>query len=652
MRFRYFHIVVVAAILSGCGGSEQSSAPRATAPARHVAMPWKESGLSGREAAAHLLNRFTFGPKPGDVDALLAEGLEHWFADQLRGDLPDPALDDRLASFTALRKSGDEIAALYPPPGQVLLLAKNEGVLPPLGEQSTDTLGRPRREYVEFLRSYGKEKGFLPQQDIVRQLLDRKILMAAESRNQIAEVMDDFWFNHFNVSLAKLPEKGLVLTFDRDAIRPRVFGRFRDLLGATAKHPAMLRYLDNATSTAAEGVPTTMSLAMDRYSALPGERGDRARQAVARARADQTDMESQVNGVIPKQFRNGKGLNENYAREVMELHTLGVDGGYTQHDVTELARIFTGWTIYPSGPLLEKVRENLDRKMERAGKAGFIRDGDFLFRADAHDAGRKVFLGRLFPEGGDEGEGEEALDMLAAHPSTARHIARELAAHFVSDAPSDTLVSRIAAVFTATKGDIRALLCAIVASPEFWAEARRRSKIKSPFELAVSAVRSTGSRLTEEQSLEQWVSRMGEPLYACQAPTGYPDRGQFWISAGSLISRMNFGLAIAAGRIPGVESDLAALIGPREPESAGASLELYSRLLLPEIDPSATVNRLIAAVRQVDLEKKVSRLGSGDQANGDSEAFPLAGDATGPLPPLQASRVVGLIIGSPEFQRH
>jgi uncharacterized protein (DUF1800 family) len=615
-------------------------------------MPWRTAGLTDREAAAHLLNRFTFGPRPGEVDELLSEGLERWFSDQLGGDLPDPELDARLASLSALRLSGDEIAATYPPPGQILLLARSEGVIPSPGDQYTDTLGRPRKDYIEFLRSYGRDKGFLPQRDLVRQLLDRKILMAVWSRNQVAGVMDDFWFNHFNVSLAKLPEKGLVLTFDRDAIRPRVFGRFRDLLGATAKHPAMLRYLDNASSTAAEGVPTTMSLAIDRYSALPGQNGVQARQAIARGRADRSDMERQVNAVIPKQLRNGKGLNENYAREVMELHTLGVDGGYTQNDVTELARILTGWTVYPSGPLLEKVRENLDRKMERAGKAGFLRDGDFLFRADTHDAGRKVFLGRLFPEGGDEGEGEEALDILAAHPSTARHIARQLAAHFVSDTPSDTLVSRVAGVFTSTKGDIRALLCAIVESPEFWAEAHRHSKIKSPFELAVSAVRATGSRVTDGQNLEQWVSRMGEPLYACQAPTGYPDRGEFWINAGSLISRMNFGLAIASGRIPGIEADLNALIGSMEPESAGASLESYSRILLPERDPSATVKRLIAAVRQVDLEKKISRLGAGDQANDDPEPFPRAGDMNAPLPPIQAARVVGLIIGSPEFQRY
>jgi hypothetical protein len=280
-----------------------------------------------------------------------------------------------------------------------------------------------------------------------------------------------------------------------------------------------------------------------------------------------------------------------------------------------------------------------------------VRDGDFLFRADTHDAGPKSFLGRLFPEGGDEGEGEEALDMLASHPSTARHIARELAEHFVSDAPSDTLITRIAGIFTKTGGDIRALLCAIVESSEFWAEARRHSKIKSPFELAVSAVRATGAHLTQEQNLVQWVSRMGEPLYACQAPTGYPDRGEFWINAGSLISRMNFGLAMASGRIPGVEEDLPALIGPMEPESAGASLESYSRVLLPERDPSPTVKRLTAVVRQVDLETKITRLGAGNQANGDPEPFPPSGDANALLPPLQASRVVGLIIGSPEFQR-
>ena len=561
MRLRIFPIILCAGLLIGCGGSQESGTSRNRPSVFHVVMPWKEAGLSDREAAAHLLNRFTFGPRPGDVDAVISAGLDRWFSDQLLGDLPDPPLDDRLASLPVLLETNEQLATLYPPPGQILLLARSEGVLPSFDEQYTDSLGQPRKQYRDFLISYGQKKGYLQQSKVVRQLMAQKLLRGVESRNQLSELLVDFWFNHFNVSLTKLPEKGFVLTFERDAIRPHVFGRFREMLGATARHPAMLRYLDNATSTAGEGSPTTMSLAIDRYRNLPEAEGVGARRAIDRGLADRNAMQEQVNRVVPPGFRNGKGLNENYAREVMELHTLGVDGGYTQKDVTELARIFTGWTVYPFGPLAEKIRDNLDRKMEHAGKAGFIRDGDFLFRADTHDAGEKRFLGRLFPEGGGEGEGEEALDMLAAHPATARHIALELAVKFVSDAPSDTLVSRIAGVFSRTGGDLRAVVCAIAESPEFWAEARRRSKIKSPFELVVSAVRATGADVTREQNLVQWVSRMGEPLYAYQAPTGYPDRGTFWINAGSLISRMNFGLAFAAGRIPGIAPDLTALTG-------------------------------------------------------------------------------------------
>jgi uncharacterized protein (DUF1800 family) len=657
MHLRSFHIVLFAGILAGCGGSQESGTSRNHPSAFHVVMPWRESGLSERQAAAHLLNRFTFGPRPGDVDAVMAGGLDNWFSDQLLGDLPDAPLDDRLATLPVLRQTNEQLAALYPPPGQVLLLARSEGVLPPFEGEYTDSLGQPRKQYVDFLLSYGKEKGYLPQREVVRQLTAQKILRGVESRNQLAEVLVDFWFNHFNVSLAKLPGKGLVLTFERDAIRPHVFGRFREMLGSTARHPAMLQYLDNATSTAGEGSPTTMGLAINRYRNLPGAQGVSARRAIDRGLADQSAMQEQVNRVVPPGFRNGKGLNENYAREVMELHTLGVDGGYTQKDVTELARIFTGWTVYPVGPLVEKLREKIDRTMERAGRAGFMRDGDFLFRADTHDAGEKRFLGRLFPEGGGEAEGEEALDILAAHPSTAHHIARELAVKFVSETPSDTLVSRLAGLFTKTRGDLRAIVAGIAESPEFWAEARRRSKIKSPLELVVSAVRATGADVTQEQNLVQWVSRMGEPLYAYQAPTGYPDRGQFWINAGSLISRMNFGLAFAAGRIPGVAPDLPALIGGVEPESAGASLESYTRVLLAERDPGETVKRLNAVVRQVDLEKKISRLGNeaamrlGNEASMIDDPEP-ASSGRRTYPPLQASRVVGLIIGSPEFQRH
>jgi uncharacterized protein (DUF1800 family) len=300
----------------------------------------------------------------------------------------------------------------------------------------------------------------------------------------------------------------------------------------------MLLYLDNAQSTAAMEAETTLD---ERMGPLLRRRAE-----AARARREET-----------QQRPRSRGLNENYARELLELHTLGVDGGYTQKDVTEVARAFTGWTVLPVAGR-EEVRRRLTR-FERMGgvdfreRLGFEIEGQFLFRADAHDAGEKVILGRRFPAGRGIEDGEAVLDLVAAHPATARHLAAKLAVRFVSDQPSKELVDRLAQVYQTSGGDTRALLAAIASSPEFWQRENVGAKIKSPFELVTSALRSTGARVEDPRETLEWIAKMGQPLYGAPAPTGYPDRAEAWVSTGALLQRMNFGLELASGRVRGVE---------------------------------------------------------------------------------------------------
>ncbi|MFY9821046.1 MAG: DUF1800 domain-containing protein, partial [Thermoanaerobaculia bacterium] len=370
-----------------------------------------------------------------------------------------------------------------------------------------------------------------------------------------------------------------------------------------------------------------------------------------------------------------KGLNENYARELMELHTLGVDGGYTQQDVIEVARAFTGWGVMPPGKNREQAENRLARA-EKAGGLGFHSEGEFLFRADQHDAGEKTILGTKFPAGRGIEDGEAVLDLLAANRATAKHIASQLAVRFVSDHPPQALVDRLTDVYLKTGGDSRRLLIAIAESPEFWSKDAVGAKVKSPFELAASALRATGSHLDDPKETLKWIGRMGQPLYAYQAPTGYPDRAEAWVNTGSLLNRMNFGLQLAAGRVKGVDLDLPALDGGREPESREAALKTYSALLMPGRDLTATLKLLTPMVTDPNLAKKVDKASPKESAGGDADEELLAGgsemgaqavnvksvkvrgrlgdEPKEPIdkrPPTPLEQVVGVILGSPEFQR-
>jgi len=456
----------------------------------------RTEALTPREQALHALNRLGFGPRPGDVERVARMGVPAYVELQLHPErIADGRVDARVAALPTLGLSSAELYARFEAPvREARKRLKAEKADAAAGEAGGEDERRRLRDMV-------------PPENRPRRILEdltaARVLRAAESERQLNEVLVDFWMNHFNVYANKGLDRIFVAAFERDTIRPHIWGRFEDLVLATAQSPAMLFYLDNARSVADE-----------EHRPAPFARAGRFGRATAAGKAP-------------------KGLNENYARELMELHTLGVDGGYTQTDVTELARVLTGWSI--AGP----------RESE---------PGHFVFRSRLHDAGPKVVLGERFATGGGMGEGEQAIRMLARRPETARHIAFQLCQRLVADAPPPALVARVAERFLATRGDLRETLRAIVTSPEFFAPEYYRAKVKSPFEYAVSAIRAVGAT-TDGRAVSKQIAEMGEPLYLCQPPTGYADTAAAWVNAGALLARVNFAVTLTEGRVAGTVPD-------------------------------------------------------------------------------------------------
>jgi uncharacterized protein (DUF1800 family) len=448
---------------------------------------------------AHVLNRLGFGPAPGDIDRVGRVGLAAHIEQQLHPErIPDASMTARLAGFETLGMRTRQLAEIYYLPALMqrreTKRSENAAAADPDMRPGTPPREQPRVEQNPDQR----------ERRVLEELMQQKVLRAAYSERQLQEVMVDFWFNHFNVFAGKGPA-GLHLTaYERDVIRPRVFGKFRDLLGAVAESPAMLFYLDNWQSAAEAGAETSMAMR-------------RPRGTPRRPQAS-----------LPQAQNRRRGINENYARELMELHTLGVDGGYTQKDVQEIARAFTGWTI----------------DMPRRG-------GGFRFDPRIHDNGEKTVLGARIPQGGGQADGERVLDLLARHPSTAWYISTKLVRRFVADDPPTTLVDRAAARFRASDGDIREVVRVIVTSPEFFAPAAYRVKVKTPLEFVASAVRASGADVRNARPLVQAMRQLGMPLYLCQPPTGYADEAAAWINTGALLSRMNFALMLSGNRLEG-----------------------------------------------------------------------------------------------------
>ena len=519
--------------------------------------------IAGDQKILQALNRLTYGPRPGDVRAVKSVGLKKWIERQLHPDdiAENPVLTEKLKTLDTLGMSGAELVRNYPTPEMVrqmvngqlpfptdpdrkLMLtklmekyeqrqakggdaatapnmAKGKGLSEVLSAQQVRSMRQgtaqqrlaafqaiPKEKQDEAIGAMpqGLRQGLFavappelrrrfalangPQQMVARDLTEGKLLRAVYSNRQLDEVLTDFWFNHFNIYLDKGADRYLVTEYERDVIRPHVLGKFKDLLEATAKSPAMLFYLDNWQSVGPDA---------------PQARGKKG---------------------------GPRGLNENYGRELLELHTLGVDGGYTQADVTEAARCFTGWTIVQPQ-----------------------RGGAFAFNQRVHDDGEKTVLGVKIAKGGGISDGEKVLDMVAHHAATARFIAKKLAMRFVADDPPASLVERMAETFRRTDGDLRAVMKTMLESKEFFSQGAYLGKLKSPLEVVASAVRAVSGEVDYAFPLANQVAQLGEPLYRKQEPTGYSNSSKEWLNSGGLLARMNFALQLADNKIPGVKVD-------------------------------------------------------------------------------------------------
>ncbi len=574
-------ILGTAVSFAGCASGSPDGSRATTRPAVVPAGPLAAREQTADQQVQHVLHRLAFGPRPGDEAAVRQMGVDAWINRQLHPDrIADSAVAAVLARYQTLAMTSEQLLAEFPPPGVALAAAarRSNGEI---SAQDSVQLRQQARRSAQFLG----------------ELASSRVARAVVSERQLEEVMVDFWENHFNVFAGKDRTRYFLTDYDR-TIRTHALGSFRALLGAVAKSPAMLYYLDNWQSVADSGRPTLQN-------------ARRAPRLATRQLAQRR-----------------RGLNENYARELMELHTLGVDGGYTQQDVIEVARALTGWTL-----------------------ARGAQGGGFVFRPAVHDAGAKTILGRSFPAGRGVDEGEAVLDLLAAHPKTAEFIATKLARRFVSDTPPPALVARAAETFRRTSGDIREVVRTIVTSPEFFSDAAYRAKVKSPFELVTSALRAMNAPVDATPRTAQLVSRLGQPIFGHQAPNGYPETGDAWMNTGAILNRINFGLAMASGRVPGVrlaQWPAAARLMPlpREAQVDGVIRELLGgaasndtrQVLLTGTNP-------FLAARAADATDSLLV----DDDAPEMPMTPARGRRT--AAPTGLAQIVGLALGAPEFQR-
>ncbi|MEO6446045.1 MAG: DUF1800 domain-containing protein [Gemmatimonadaceae bacterium] len=595
MRFPISSVLVAAGAFAGtacASGPAVQSRPE-------VAAQGSVRELSADAQALHVLNRLAFGARPNEVERVKAVGVDRWMEQQLHPSrVPDATLERSLASYSTLDKQASELLQAYPPPGLVAA-ARTAGP-----ESAADSVRR--QQAARASRRF------------VGELLSARVARAVESERQLQEVMTDFWLNHFSVFVGKNQLRYYLPEYERDAIRPHVFGKFRELLGAVAHSPAMLVYLDNAQSVADSGRETQGQRTVAR-------RGGRTRSRPAARRMQ--ELQAQRARVAPGNARS-PGINENYARELLELHTLGVDGGYSQQDVIEVARALTGWSIQPP----------------RLGGDGF------RFNAFAHDAEPKTVLGVHLAGGRGIEDGEQVLDILARHPSTAQHIARKLAVRLVSDTPPQSLVDRAAATFRRTDGDIREVVRTIVFSPEFHSRDAYRAKVKSSFEFVVSAVRALGGRADSTPLTSLIISRLGQTLYGHQAPDGWPEVGDAWMNTGAILNRINFGMTVASNRVPGARATSwpryeALREAPREQQVE----EVVDALLGGQASPE-TRDILRSGVNP--LASREGPQPAFDMVDPDEDATPRARvRRPAAASPAGLAQIIGLALGSPEFQR-
>jgi uncharacterized protein (DUF1800 family) len=626
---RFTRVIIAAALLGAAACKAVSTAGVAVAP-EFVPGPAEPREQTADQQVAQVLSRLTFGARPGDAERVRAIGVDRWIDWQLHPErIDDGKAEQYFSGFESYATSAADMIRKYPPPNQLL-----------------NRLGaRGDRSKLSSADSALLEQSTMGVRRITTEAQAGRVARALLTERQLQEVMTDFWLNHFTVYIQKNPQERYQLAdYENKTIRPNALGKFRTLLEAVAKSPAMLIYLDNALSQADSSRP--------RLVAGGGGRGGPGVFGPPGLRPGQQGQLPLPPGVTPEmaaqRFANRRvaGLNENYGRELLELHTLGVDGGYTQQDVINVARALTGWTVEPP---------------QRGG-------GGFYFAPAMHDAGEKVVLGRMLKAGRGMEDGEDVLDIVSRHPATAKFIALKLARRFVSDTPPQELVDRAADTFRRTDGDIREVVRTIVTSPEFFSRAAYRNKVKSPFEVVASTLRALGAQPDATLRTSQLVATLGQPIYGHQSPNGWPEVGTEWMNTGAILNRINFGTMVGANRLPGVSSTnwpgadklrnaprdkqvdgvIAALLGGEASPDTRAILMSGENPFLKSAaaqDTSASAN----AAATMDPDPTMIGPPLRPLAGGQG---PLRNLAFGPLPPLKGlAQLVGLAVGSPEFQR-
>ena len=640
----------------------------------------ERKSLTEDQKVIHVLNRLGFGARPGDVAKVRAIGLQKYIDSQLNASaIDDSVADGKVKNLEIFNMSTADIFAKYPNPGALLrqleggrqaiadAQKRKESASMPGEKMAEDDSKKmtedEQRERREKLQAIYREYDLKPANQLVPQIAANRVLRAVYSERQLQEVMVDFWQNHFNVFSGKNAVRWYIPSYERDVLRKNALGNFKDLLVGTAQHPAMLFFLDNFESVSPNAQAGNQGNGRLQQQLQSGNLSPQVRERI-KERQGLTDeqLDQRIKRAQNVGQRAKRGINENYARELMELHTMGVDSGYSQKDIIEVARAFTGWTIADArgyrrvaASTIKGTEEQRLARLERlAGVPDGTESGTFYFNEKWHDKDTKMVLGQKVDEGGVK-DGLKVLDILVKSPATAKFIARKLAVKFVNDAPSEALVGRIAAAFSKSNGDIKTTLRALFTDKEFFAAENYRAKIKTPFELAVSAIRTIGADTNSSPAILAMLNKLGEVPYGYQAPTGYPDTAEDWVNTGALLERLNFAVALASNQIPGTRVDLkrfeageksvildktiAGVLDNDISASSRATLLKQVEQPLPDVkapnepeDPDAVAPNMTGGPGQRGLGNRQARL---LKPSGNPEVF----------------KVVSLVLGTPEFQR-
>lgn len=644
--------------------------------------------LTEEQKILHVLNRLGFGARPGDVEKVKAMGLQKYIEQQLDPtSIPDNVAEAKVANIDVFNMSTAELFAKYPNPGALLRQLDGQKKAPAVDPNMKDlpaAAGQAapakdaddkaaQKERNQRLAALYREYDLKPAGQLLPAIAANRILRAVYSERQLQEVMVDFWQNHFNVFAGKAAVRWYIPSYERDVLRKNALGNFKDLLVGTAEHPAMLFYLDNFQSVSPDsqlagrnGKPNKNRIQqlIRNGGQLPPQARERLKQlyGVNDAQLDQRLKQMRTDpNVAANQARPARGINENYARELMELHTLGVEGGYSQKDIIEVAKCFTGWTIAdPQGyrrAAASMIQGSEDQRLARVARQQGVPDnidsGEFYFNARWHENGPKTVLGQTINDGGMK-DGLKVLDILVNSDATAKFIAKKLAVKFVSDNPSPALVGRVADAFHRSHGDIKTTLRALFTDKEFYAPENYKAKIKTPFELAVSSIRAVGADTNGGPQLLAMLNKLGEVPYGYQAPTGYPDMAEDWVNAGALLERMNFAIAFASNRIPGTTVDLKRVSGTDTKQV----LDKAIAMILDGDVSAATRATLLKQLEQplpevkagkevTDTTMDVPNMRTPGQQGGRQREARLLNASGDPA----TFKVVSLVLGTPEFQR-